>query len=55
MGDAGRRAPADKDTGPATGRGRLSYSRAEYLFKQASKAIDPHSKGWTLHRLTPPM
>ena len=48
---AGRRAPAAEDTCPATGRGRLSYPRAEYLFKQASAALDPHEKGWTLHQL----
>jgi integrase len=48
---SGRRAPADKDTCPETGRGRLSYPRAEYLFKQASKAVDPHKTGWTLHQL----
>ncbi len=48
---AGRRAPAAGDICPATGRGRLSYPRAEYLFKQASAALDPHKKGWTLHQL----
>ncbi len=48
---AGRRSPAAGDTCPATGRGRLSYPRAEYLFKQASAALDPHEKGWTLHQL----
>jgi integrase len=32
-----------------TGRGRLSY-RAEYLFKQATTAHDPHGQGWTLHK-----
>lgn len=48
---AGRRAPAAGDICPATGRGRLSYPRAEYLFKQASAALDPHEKGWTLHQL----
>jgi integrase len=47
----GRRAPAAEDICPATGRGRLSYPRAEYLFKQASAALDPHKKGWTLHQL----
>jgi integrase len=47
----GRRAPAAEDTCPDSGRGRLSYPRAEYLFKQASAAIDPHKKGWTLHQL----
>jgi len=48
---AGRRAPAAEDVCPATGRGRLSYPRAEYLFKQASAVLDPHEKGWTLHQL----
>lgn len=48
---AGSRARALADVDPATGRGRLSYPRAEYLFKQASKAHDPHGQGWTLHRL----
>jgi integrase len=48
---AGRRSPAAGDICPATGRGRLSYPRAEYLFKQASAALDPHRKGWTLHQL----
>ncbi|ACZ87520.1 hypothetical protein [Streptosporangium roseum] len=36
---------------PATGRGRLSYPRAEYLFKTASAELDPHGDGWTLHQL----
>jgi len=47
----GRRAPAAADICPTTGRGRLSYPRAEYLFKQATIAHDPHKKGWTLHQL----
>jgi integrase len=47
----GRRAPAAADIDPATGRGRLSYPRAELLFKQASARIDPHGQGWTLHQL----
>lgn len=38
------RTPAAGDTCPATGRARLSYERAEYLFKQASG-------GKTLHQL----
>ena len=37
------RTPAAGDTCPHTGRGRLSYERAEYLFKQAT--------GCTLHQL----
>jgi integrase len=48
---SGKRAPALADIDPATGRGRLSYPRAEYLFKQASKLHDPHGKGYTLHQL----
>jgi integrase len=48
---SGPRAPSAEDVCPATGRGRLSYPRAEYLFKQASKAVDPHKTGWTLHQL----
>nr|WP_089020113.1 Tn3 family transposase [Micromonospora coriariae] len=34
------RAPALGDICPDTGRGRLSYPRAEYLFRQASKLHD---------------
>lgn len=43
------RTPATVDLCPVTGRGRLSYTRAEYLFKQASLKEAP--KGWTLHQL----
>jgi hypothetical protein len=38
----GNRARALADVDPATGRGRLSYPRAEYLFKQTSMRHDPH-------------
>jgi site-specific recombinase XerD len=48
---SGPRAPAATDVCPETGRGRLSYPRAEYLFKQAAADLDPHSTGWTLHQL----
>jgi hypothetical protein len=48
---SGSRAPAEADVCPETGRGRLSYPRAEYLFKQATAAHDPHKQGWTLHQL----
>ncbi|WP_433384231.1 hypothetical protein [Micromonospora sp. KLBMP9576] len=48
---AGRRAPALGDICPEIGRGRLSYPRAEYLFKQTSKLHDPHGAGYTLHQL----
>ncbi len=37
------------DLCPVTGRGRLSYERAEYLFKQGSLKVG--SRGWTLHQL----
>ncbi|MBG6089569.1 tyrosine-type recombinase/integrase [Actinomadura viridis] len=47
----GRRAPAAADICPTTGRSRLSYPRAEYLFKTATRALDPHDRGWTLHQL----
>ncbi|MDR8415224.1 tyrosine-type recombinase/integrase [Nonomuraea sp. 3-1Str] len=47
----GRRAPATADICPVTGRGRLSYPRAEYLFKTATADLDPHREGWTLHQL----
>ncbi|WP_308168100.1 tyrosine-type recombinase/integrase [Nonomuraea sp. NEAU-A123] len=48
---SGSRAPARGDICPITGRGRLSYPRAEYLFKTASAELDPHRQGWTLHQL----
>jgi integrase len=48
---SGPRAPAAADICPATGRGRLSYPRAEYLFKTATRELDPHGRGWTLHQL----
>ncbi|WP_211263972.1 hypothetical protein [Streptosporangium amethystogenes] len=48
---SGPRMPAAADIDPATGRGRLSYPRAEYLFKTASATLDPHRQGWTLHQL----
>jgi hypothetical protein len=51
---SGPRAPAGADVCPETRRGRLSYPRAEYLFKQATAAHDPHRQGWTLHQLRPP-
>ncbi len=43
------RAPAAVDLCPVTGRGRLSYERAEYLFKQNSFKVA--TRGWTLHQL----
>ncbi|MFI7640510.1 tyrosine-type recombinase/integrase [Nonomuraea sp. NPDC049400] len=45
------RTPAAADLCPVTGRARLSYERAEYLFKQATKSIDPAGAGYTLHQL----
>jgi hypothetical protein len=48
---SGPRAPAAADICPTTGRGRLSYPHAEYLFKQATAAHDPHKIGWTLYQL----
>jgi integrase len=48
---SGPRAPAAADICPTTRRARLSYPRAEYLFKTASAALDPHGDGWTLHQL----
>ncbi|NRQ37092.1 tyrosine-type recombinase/integrase [Nonomuraea sp. NN258] len=48
---SGPRAPARGDICPITKRGRLSYPRAEYLFKTASADLDPHRQGWTLHQL----
>lgn len=43
------RAPTSVDLCPHTGRGRLSYERAEYLFKQSSLKMS--TQGWTLHQL----
>ncbi|MCW2877165.1 MAG: polymerase subunit sigma-24 [Sphaerisporangium sp.] len=42
---------ATGDLCPETGRGRLSYERAEYLFKQATKDLDREGHGYTLHQL----
>ncbi|MCG5216121.1 sigma-70 family RNA polymerase sigma factor [Streptosporangium sp. KLBMP 9127] len=47
------RTPAPADLCPETGRRRLSYERAEYLFKQATKSLDPAGNGYTLRRLKP--
>ena len=47
------RMPAEADLCPDTGRGRLSYERAEYLFKQATKPLDPAGNGYTLRQLKP--
>jgi RNA polymerase sigma factor (sigma-70 family) len=48
-GPARMREPADLC--PDTGRGRLSYERAEYLFKQTTRALDPAGRGYTLRQL----
>nr|WP_221443117.1 sigma-70 family RNA polymerase sigma factor [Nocardiopsis algeriensis] len=42
------RTPAPQDLCPETGRRRLSYERAEYLFKQATRSLDPDGEGHTL-------
>ncbi|WP_420819213.1 site-specific integrase [Nonomuraea lactucae] len=42
---------AGADLCPETGRRRLSYERAEYLFKQATRELDPAGEGFTLRRL----
>jgi hypothetical protein len=47
------RAPAPADLCPQTGRRRLSYERAEYLFKQATRTLDPTGTGYTLRQLKP--
>jgi RNA polymerase sigma factor (sigma-70 family) len=45
------RTPADADLCPETGRRRLSYERAEYLLKQATKSLDPAGNGYTLRQI----
>ena len=46
------RTPAAADICPVTGRGRLSYQRAEYLLKQASLRVAGSGRpGWSLQRL----
>ncbi len=47
------RPPSPQDLCPETGRRRLSYERAEYLFKQATKPLDPTGNGYTLRQLNP--
>ncbi|MFI6528700.1 DUF6596 domain-containing protein [Streptomyces uncialis] len=48
-GPARRAAGADLD--PVTGLARLSYERAEHLFKRTTRPLDPAGTGWTLSRL----
>ncbi|MFC0864538.1 RNA polymerase sigma factor [Sphaerimonospora cavernae] len=45
------RMPREADLCPETGRRRLSYERAEYLFKQATRPLDPAGDGYTLRQL----
>ncbi|MEV6396655.1 DUF6596 domain-containing protein [Streptomyces sp. NPDC051907] len=47
------RTPGEAELCPDTGRRRLSYERSEYLFKQATKGLDPARDGYTLRRLKP--
>ncbi|MCU7825096.1 RNA polymerase sigma factor [Kitasatospora sp. DSM 101779] len=47
------RAAAPADLCPETGRARLSYERAERLFKLATRPLDPAGEGWTLRMLKP--
>ncbi|WP_018683687.1 RNA polymerase sigma factor [Actinokineospora enzanensis] len=46
-----RRSTNARDRCPDTGHTRLSYERAEYLFKQSTKALHPN--GYTLRQLRP--
>jgi RNA polymerase sigma factor (sigma-70 family) len=48
-GPAAARGPSERC--PETGRQRLSYERAEYLFKQATRRLDPSGRGFTLRQL----
>ncbi len=52
-GPAAAGSPADLC--PHTGRQRLSYERAEYLFKQATRQLDPSGNGYTLRQLRGPL
>ncbi|MFE4632067.1 sigma-70 family RNA polymerase sigma factor [Streptomyces sp. NPDC056773] len=47
------RTPGPADLCPDTGRRRLSYERAEHLFKEATRPLDPAGGGYTLRRLKP--
>lgn len=49
-----RKAPARTpaaDRCPVTGRGRVSYRRAEEMFTTLTRPLDPAGCGWTLHQL----
>jgi RNA polymerase sigma factor (sigma-70 family) len=45
------RTVAPADLCPRTGRSRLSYERAEFLFKQHTRTLDPSGAGYTLRQL----
>ncbi|MFC4053853.1 tyrosine-type recombinase/integrase [Actinomadura syzygii] len=45
------RMPDPADLCPVTGRARLSYERAAYLFKRATRDLDPDGRGCTLQQL----
>lgn len=45
------RTPAAGDLCPTTGRARLSYRRAETLFREATAPLDPAGHGYTPHQL----
>jgi len=47
------RTVAPADLCPRTGHSRLSYERAEYLFKQHTRTLDPSGAGYTLRQLRP--
>ncbi|MGY0231915.1 site-specific integrase [Longispora urticae] len=47
------RTPPAADVCPETGRTRLSYPRAEFLFKRATRELDPTGGGYTLRQLRP--
>ncbi|MFE9559605.1 sigma-70 family RNA polymerase sigma factor [Streptomyces sp. NPDC006487] len=47
------RTPGPADLCPDTGRRRLSYERAEHLFKETTRPLDPDREGYTLRRLKP--
>ena len=51
-GPAATGSPTDRC--PVTGRQRLSYERAEYLFKQATRGLTPDGTGFTLSQLRAP-
>jgi len=45
------RTVAPADLCPQTGHSRLSYERAEFLFKQYTRTLDPSGTGYTLRQL----